>query len=398
MKIEPIKRGRALKSVSQKNRLILWVRSGGRCHYSGCNQLLLGDIVSGSERLNKAFVAHIVAAAPDGPRGDPIRTHLLADALENLMLLCHAHHHLVDDEDEAGHPEPRLLAMKAAHEARIAALTGIAPSRGSHVLHFASRIGAHDCPVSIDQSNAAMLPDRYPLDRTPIRLEIVGTDYRDDEPAFWALQIDNLQRQFERLVAERRRTGDIGHLSVFAIGPQPLLIVLGRLLSDIGDVDVYQRAREPAGWVWRNDGEAVDFIVERPTTVQGKTVAVSLGISARIDDSRISDVLGQDVPVWRLCATAPGNDVLRHRTCLARFREAMRALYREIRLAHGGDAVIHLFPAVPVAMAVEVGRVWMPKADPTIRVYDEHRGLGGFVARLEMGAASNLLQTDEVHQ
>jgi hypothetical protein len=275
--------------------------------------------------------------------------------------------------------------MKAVHEARIAMLTGVAPARGSHVLHFASRIGAHDCLVTRSHSDAALLPERYPLDRSPIQLEIVGTDYRDDESAYWALQVDTLRRQYDRLVAERLGAGDIAHLSAFAIGPQPLLIELGRLLSDIADVDVYQRSREPAGWAWREDGEPIDFIIERPASPAGKVVALSLGISARIDPRRITDVLGSGVPIWSIGAARPGNDTLRRRACLARFRAEMRAIYRDIRLAHGGDAVIHVFPAAPVAMAVEIGRVWMPKADPSLVVYDEHRGLGGFVARLETG-------------
>lgn len=385
MKMGPARTGRSRTNVSQKNRLILWVRAGGRCQYAGCNAPLLGDLVSGAERLNKAFVAHIVAADPGGPRGDPVRSYALADSLENLMLLCHAHHHLVDEEDEASHPEARLLEMKTAHEARIEMLTGVAPTRGSHVLHFAGRIGAHDCLVTRSHSDAALLPERYPLDRSPIQLEIVGTDYRDDEPAYWSLQIDTLRRQFDRLVAERLRTGDIAHLSAFAIGPQPLLIELGRLLSDIADVDVYQRSREPAGWAWREDGDPIDFIVERPGNPAGKVVALSLGISAGIDPGRITDVLGPEVPIWSISAAGPRNDILRRRACLARFRSEMRAVYREIRLAHGGDAIIHVFPAAPVAMAVEIGRVWMPKADPSLVVYDEHRGLGGFVARLEIG-------------
>lgn len=125
MKTGPARTGRSRTNVSQKNRLILWVRAGGRCQYAGCNATLLGDLVSGAERLNKAFVAHIVAADPGGPRGDPVRSYALADSLKNLMLLCHAHHHLVDEEDEAGHPEARLLEMKTAHEARIEMLAGV---------------------------------------------------------------------------------------------------------------------------------------------------------------------------------------------------------------------------------------------------------------------------------
>ena len=39
---------------------------------------------------------------------------------------------------------------------------------------------------------------------------------------------------------------------------------------------------------------------------------------------------------------------------------------------------------MPVAMSVEVGRVWMPKADLPLIVWDEHKGVGGFHKRLEL--------------
>ena len=110
-------KGRAAVRVSEKNRLILWTRAGGNCQYSGCNKPLLGDIISGAEKLNTSYIAHIVAAAPDGPRGDPVRSHALADDINNLMLLCDVHHRLIDREEVVGHPEARLLEMKTAHEA-----------------------------------------------------------------------------------------------------------------------------------------------------------------------------------------------------------------------------------------------------------------------------------------
>ena len=40
--------------------------------------------------------------------------------------------------------------------------------------------------------------------------------------------------------------------------------------------------------------------------------------------------------------------------------------------------MIHVFPAAPVAAAIDFGRVIMPKADLPMRVYDENRTLGGF--------------------
>src|SRR6185437_5972981 len=98
------------KSVSTKTRLILWARGAGRCYY--CNRDLIGDLISLSPQLVKGLVAHIVAEKPDGPRGDPVRSPLLVDNVDNLMLMCHDHHRLIDEEKPAEYPESRLLAMK----------------------------------------------------------------------------------------------------------------------------------------------------------------------------------------------------------------------------------------------------------------------------------------------
>lgn len=50
--------------VSNRTRLTLWTRSGGRCHF--CNDHLLGDWLSGKDELNNGYVAHIVAESPGG--------------------------------------------------------------------------------------------------------------------------------------------------------------------------------------------------------------------------------------------------------------------------------------------------------------------------------------------
>ena len=373
-------KGRAGVRVSEKNRLILWTRAAGRCQYEGCNEPLLGDIVSGREKLNKAYIAHIVAAAPDGPRGDLARSALLANSVDNLMLLCDPHHRLIDREDVPGHPEARLLGMKQAHEERIAMVTAIAADRGTHILHYAARIGEHDCLVSPAMSKAAVLPDRYPL-QAPISLEVIGSDYRDSEAQYWTLQVENLRRQFALKIGERLRSGEMRHVSVFAIGPQPLLIELGRLLGDIADVDVRQISREPRGWAWREGRPEILFRTRRAGARGAAQVALNLGVSAQIADERIAAVRGADCPVWAIEAAEPGNDILASPACLARFRTLLREAFAEIRREHGSEAEIHLFPALPVAMAVEVGRVWMPKADLPLTIHDEHRELGGFHAR-----------------
>lgn len=342
--------------------MVLWARAGGRCQYGGCNRSLIGDLASGHDTLNAAYVAHIIADSPDGPRGDPIRSPLLADDIRNLMLLCDPHHRLIDREAVEAHPEALLLTMKEAHERRIEIVTGIEDARASHVVLFGSRIGAHDYPVSFDMAKAAMLPERYPAEPRAIQLEMSNFALDDSEPAYWRLQEENLRRQFDRKVRDRFASGEIAHASVFALAPQPLLILLGHLFSDIAAVSVHQLQREPPSWRWRAAREPVRYVITEAPAAPAKAVALKLALSATITDARISTVL-PGAPIWSIAADGAHNDIMHRADDLAEFRRLLRHAFDQIKAQHGEHAIIHIFPAIPVSAAIEVGRVWMPKAD-----------------------------------
>ena len=372
-------------SVSQQTRLTLWTRSAGHCQFENCNHALLGDLLTGQDELNNGYVAHIVADSPGGPRGDPVLSEKLSDDVANLMLLCNGHHRLIDAKKTRDlFPVARLLAMKAAHERRIELVTEIMPDRASHVLLFGARIGEHDCPTRYDLAKTAMLPDRYPADRQPISLDITRSDFADHEPAYWQLQLETLRRQFSRKVRDQVADGGIKHLSLFALAPQPLLMELGRLLSDIAAVNVHQLHREPQGWDWRDARPPIEITV-LGSNREGTEVGLILDLSATITIERAQAVLGPDAPVWRVTTPEPGNDVMHRREDLEAFRKAMRRAFDAIKAQHGQDARVHIFPALPVSAAVEVGRTWMPKADLPLVIYDENRARGGFEQRLTIG-------------
>ena len=167
---------------------------------------------------------------------------------------------------------------------------------------------------------------------------------------------------------------NIAHLSVFAVAPQPLLIELGRLLSDITAVQVYQLHREPhPGWEWQECPDNFDYLIQQPNVIND-TVAINLSFSADIDNARITDVIGKDTSIWKVTINNPNNDFLKHKKQLSRFREVFRCLLNQIKAIHGHTNILHIFPAIPVSIALEVGRVWMPKADLPLRIYDENRG------------------------
>lgn len=375
--------------IPEKTQRALWARAGGRCQYRGCNRDLIGELLSGHEDKMFGFVAHIVADAPGGARGDPVLSPNLARDIGNLMLICADHHRLIDDEAPDDHPVDMLLDMKAEHENRLRLAGSIIPDRASHVIRFGANIGHNEALLSTKEIHASMAPDHYPASFQTIDLELIGSTLADHEPSYWVLQQMNLQRQFNDKVRGRIERQDIRHVSVFGLAPQPLLIELGRQIGDILPAAVHQRFREPSTWQWQLDQPRIHFEVRR-ASAGPNNVALVLALSATVQDERITSVLGADTAIWSVTALAPHNDILRDKADLAVFRGLLRRVLDEIKATHGENAVINVFPALPVAAAVEVGRIWMPKADLPMRIFDQNRRVGGFRPTLAISGAQAL--------
>lgn len=363
-------------NISEKTKIQLWILSGGRCQY--CNKPLWRDDLTMAD-MNTAYIAHIVAADPNGPRGDAILSPKLAKELSNLMLMCDEHHRLIDVERVNEHPVDLLQRMKQKHEKRIELLTSLREDMKSHVLLYETNIGQHSAQVSWQQAIEAMIPNRYPAEAHPIELCFVNSSAKDDSQVYWVRERESLNYWITNSLQPRIISGDVQHLSIFAFSTQPLLIELGRLLSDIPVADVYQRHREPPDWKWQDSPIGFEFIIEEPSETHA-TVALNLSLSATIDNSRITAILPQDnLSIWRMTIPTPNNDFLKSRDQLRMFRQQFRQLLDRIKARHGQNALLHVFPAVPVSVAVEIGRVWMPKADLPMCIYDQNRKLGGFV-------------------
>jgi hypothetical protein len=95
-------------------------------------------------------------------------------------------------------------------------------------------------------------------------------------------------------------------------------------------------------------------------------------------------VLGQNASIWRIGVASPHNDVVKSRRQTAAFRSLVRTTLEQIKAAHGRGEMLHLFPAMPVSLAVELGRVRMPKVDMPWIVYDQVNSQGGFVRALSI--------------
>jgi hypothetical protein len=355
--------------------VLLWGRAAGRCEFAGCNQPLWKSPVT-QEQVKLAELAHIYSFSDDGPRGNEGIAPETINNIANLILVCRSCHKTIDQDKEGKRYTAALLQrMKQAHERRIEIVTGISPEKASHVLHYGANVGDHSSPLAFSLTAPALFPTRYPADDKAIELATVNSSFKDRDGRFWAVERHELENKFERRVRERLAAGEVSHLSVFALAPQPLLILLGSLLTDIPQADVFQLHREPQGWSWPDKADLVPFSVTKPDKGDGRP-ALILSLSATVTADRIEAVLGKGVSIWTVTVPVPHNDFVKTREQLASFRSVMRPLLDEIKGRHGQNTALHVFPAAPVSIAVELGRVRMPKADMPWQLYDQIQDRG----------------------
>lgn len=363
-------------NIPEKIKTQLWALAAGRCEYENCNKPLWKDDLT-MAKMNKAYIAHIVADKPNGPRGDEKRSKLLAKEFSNLMLMCDEHHRLIDKEDVEGHPEKRLLAMKKEHEKRIELLTGLQPDVKTHIVLYGSNIGQQGAAISFADAAQAVLPNRYPVDSYGVEIGVQNSSFYDSEELFWQIEEENLVRQFQNKIKPLFAIDSDKSISVFGLAPMPLLIKLGTLFSDLNDVAVFQKHREPNTWKWQKKTD-VKYKIIKPEKYDG-IPALNMSLSANIDNQRIESMFDEKISIWTLTIDNPHNDFLKSEKLLSEFRTECRQLFNLIKLIHGQDATLHVFPAMPVSASIEFGRVRMPKADLKMVIYDQNNSKNSFI-------------------
>jgi len=369
------------RHIKPETTAMLWGRAAGRCEFWGCNESLWKSRVT-QEPVNRAQRAHIYSFNSGGPRGnDGIAAEQLND-FDNLILVCHGCHQKIDKYKDGGRYTVEILRQwKAAHERRVEIVTGIDASKRSHIVLYGANVGDHSSPLNFNEAAQALFPQMHASDDRPILLGTINSSFTDRSTEFWAVESKNLRTQFARRVRERIAAGEIEHISIFAIAPQPLLILLGTLMMDIVSAEVFQRHREPQTWSWPECAEVVTFDITEPKKFDGPPVLV-LALSAPVAIERITDVVGHNACIWHVTVSQPHNDLIKSRAHLANFRATIRPLLDRIKLCHGQTTPLHIFPAAGVAANVELGRIRMPKAHMPWELYDQVNHRGGFIHAL----------------
>ncbi len=367
-------------TVSEQERLKLWVRAGGICTI--CKQYLLESGLTAREVTRGEF-AHNVGRknSAKSPRGLHPLPEGQRDTADNAVLLCPACHGEIDDLRQLDLFEiEKLFELKREHEAFIRDVTGRSHSQRTVVLRLRGFVRGATDDLSRDATTKAVLAStsRFPsfpfADRLGVEIDLRGLAGEDEADAdYYRAATRKIDDVIERLLKPAAVDDAVPHVSVFGLARLPLLVRFGSRLDDTISTDVYQRHRVTESWSWPGGGDTVVFGHRCDSDGDGPSTdgVLIVNASGTVHAHELSGDL-QSLPrfVIEPLGSTPHVDTIATRETLASFEQAVRRLLAELEATHKRIRRLHLFAAAPVSASITLGRSVGWGIHPSLTVYD----------------------------
>ena len=367
-------------SIKEHVRMKLWAVSGGRCEM--CNRILYQDLVFGHDG-NFGEMAHIHAVSEGGPRHKYGMGEEEKNNIDNLMLLCAEHHHMIDTHPE-DFGEGLLLKKKKAHEDRIRQVTGIPSEQSCRIVTYFSNID-NQAEFSSDRilREAVLLSGRVPMQEPVVNLSEDSVTKYVPTKAIFEQKVQDLETQFRIWFDAVIKSKD--SVGIFALAPQPLLFKLGTLINDQYNAVAFQCHRSGHKWAWPTKSEEISFDFKCTKEGLSERVALVIDLSAKVLDDRITSVLGEDVTIFHITMDNPCRTFVTSEAVQDAFVKVYRHAMEYIKNLRPAPAEIHLFQVMPNSLAIRAGMDYMPKADLPGVLYEEANQADGFFETMTIG-------------
>lgn len=339
-------------STDEKIKWIVRIRAAGHCEQCGVD-------LTQDPRIGRANfwseVAHILPASPRGPRAeaqhDRKRAKVATNDPDNLLLLCPGCHTKID-KDAAGYPTQDLLPHHLQHIAQIRYAASVGEtSRGIGLIFLSQHFSTRNIIRKRDLADA-MFAEKLWAVEDPISYALRAPGLRGRDEAYWKLVEEDIEERLSaRLDRLSSQHGDPLTLAVVGLADIPSLVRLGRKLGDRSNRIVYSYDRtSKLRWVDK-DAKPPAFIYTPPPDGDGP-VALVISLSARI---RSDDVVGalSGCRIAEFSTPNPSYGLIKNRDCIHAFRDALQP--RLSALESSTADPIHVFSAIPAAMALEFG-------------------------------------------
>ncbi|PNS09775.1 HNH endonuclease [Solilutibacter silvestris] len=368
--------------VPERVKLLVWIRAAGHCEQCGAD--LTVDLRSGRD-VKLGDVAHIAPASPDGPRAFEDYTseeaeHLSSDP-ENLLLLCPGDHRRTDRSPDA-YPISDLRQHHLSHIAQIRHAAQRGETQRAQGLIILGQHWATENVIRPRDLQEAMLAEGLWAEVDPVVhvLPEPGRNGRDE--LYWQSVERSIDEQLEdRLTKRTSKAGDPLNLCVAGVADIPSLIRVGRQLGDRSNRFLYSRDRQ---YILRWPDPLApppEFLYVPPGDREGP-IALVLSLSAEVPQR---DVLAA-LPSSRIASFTtlqPRYDLLQSRAAIHAFRKELQV--RLSQLEAESDQPIHVFTAIPAALAIEFGALLSTQHAHRYVIYDREGESNAFAVAMELG-------------
>lgn len=161
-------------------------------------------------------------------------------------------------------------------------------------------------------------------------------------------------------------------LSYFGLAPVPLAIQLGVELSGLVPISVYQRNHKNGRWEWPHKGRTQDVLIHGlPQSLRRDAGPVILRVSASalIDPALTHQVVEHSLAEIDIALRTPSPDALQSEADVEEVAAMVQHALNQIARLIPRATVVHLFAAVPGALALRIGMVTNPNIHPPIQTY-----------------------------
>jgi len=354
-------------NTNDETKRIVWIQTAGHCELCGTD--LTFDYRAGKP-MKWGEVAHILPASPKGPRG---RADHDAEAhtndTANLMLLCPGCHDKID-RDADGYPENDLSGLHQAFLERIR-LAATAPDGGRAIplivqsQHFQTN---NDIPVR-DLLTAMSAEGLTAFDHG-IKITFPAPGPRGRDSTYWQNITDDIQHRLEQQITRRGGTyGDAPALAVVGVADIPALMLLGQTIGDRSKRLIFSFNREHLLRWPDQSAEPPEYLFTPPPAGDGP-LALVLSISAQIPSRDVSEAL-PGARIAELTIPEPSYMMVQNRRVIHAFRDALQIRLSQLEALTPNP--IHVFAAIPAALAIEFGALLTTQHQHPYLIFDRDR-------------------------
>lgn len=384
------------KAISELTAAAVYHAAGGRCMYRGCGEDL-GQVPLTTKRGRTSYLAHIVSSDPSGPRGSDIDSHRLSDEPENIMLMCDAHHRLIDRLDEAGHPAEYLSTMRAEHKQRVIHLLNGLKYPRTQIITLLADLAQTPTNFAQSELNESVLGRQLGPLSNP--LHAIRRTQREDRGRtdFWRHLLHEHENDIRSYILNTRNRPSSGYdpapdvLAIFPLHLVPILFMAGRIVGEARRIEVFQYDRDHRSWQWDESASpspAGSISISPMPTEPVDEVVLSIELTAEIDENALPAELAIEMqenrmPWIRITHKTPNFNCIRTAEDLQQFtqvaRHAVRIIQDQIRARR-----VHLFGVAPASTLFRFGQLLQAGHHPLYQLYDRPDGANRFLHALTL--------------